>query len=70
MMEEGENAGVMDRFPEQRAWVVSRKKTHKINKMGFKQGHLQCLRVSKEVPTRHHYGEMPKYFLGMLGVPL
>ena len=33
---------------------------HKINKTGLKQGHLQHLHVSKEVPTRHHYGEIPK----------
>lgn len=31
---------------------------HKINKMDPRQGHHQHLSVSKEVPTRHHGGEI------------
>lgn len=66
--------GVMDRIAEQRVWGGVTGKDHKINKMGLRQGHLQHvhLHVSKEVPTRHHHGEILKPFLGSqhAGVPL
>jgi len=47
----------VDRIAEQRDDDMGR--NHKINKMELKQGHLQYLHVSKEVPTRHHYREIP-----------
>lgn len=42
---------------EQRAWGDVTRPEHK---MGLKWGHLQHLHVSKEMPTRHHDGEMPQ----------
>ena len=49
-----------DRVDEQRAWGDVTGTGHKINKMGLKRGHLQHLHVSKEMPIRHHDGEIPQ----------
>lgn len=54
---------VIDRVAEQRAWVDVIGKDHKINKMGIKQGHLPHLQNIKEMPKRHHYGEIPQSYL-------
>jgi len=55
----------MDRSDEQKDWSDVTERDHKIKKRGLTEGHLQCLHVSKEVPTRHHYGEVPKIISGV-----
>lgn len=64
-MTEGESnqqpcEGVMDKVRKQRAWGDVTGMEHKINKMGLKRDYLQQLHVSEEVPTRHHYREVPQ----------
>lgn len=53
--------GVKNRVDDKRAWSDVIERYHKINKTELVWDHLQ--HVSKEVPTRHHYGETPKLFL-------
>lgn len=48
--------GAIDKVDEQSAWGDVTGRSHKINRTGIKQGHLQHLHVSKKVPTSHHYG--------------
>lgn len=51
---------VMDRAAEQESWgdVVGR--DHKIIIMEFNWGYLQHLQISKQIPTGHHYREIPQ----------
>lgn len=53
--------GGMDVVEEQRTWGDVTAMEHKINKTGLKQGHLQHLHISKEMPTWHHDGEIPQF---------
>lgn len=48
----------MDKVDEQRAWSDVNKREHKISKTGHKQDYFQHLHISKELPTRPHYGEI------------
>lgn len=65
-----------DRVAEQRAKGDVTERDQNINKTGIKQGHLQHLQVSKEMPTRPHCGEitnktsMPLCFQARKGPPL
>lgn len=47
----------MDRIDEQRVWDDVNERECKINKVEFKSGNLQQLRVSKAVPSNRHYGK-------------
>lgn len=51
---------VMDRVDKQSAWTDVTERDHKFKKTGLKQGHLWHLPVSKDVSTKHHYGEIPQ----------
>ena len=51
--------GVINKVDKHKVWNDVNEVEHKINKTGFKFGHLKYLHVSKEVPTRQHYGETP-----------
>lgn len=51
---------MIEKVDEDRAWSYVTERDHKINKTGLKQGHLRPLHASKEVPTRHSYGEIPE----------
>lgn len=65
MKQEGESnqwhcEGVTDRVAEQRVWDNVIERNHKTNKMRIKYGFLQHLQISKKIPTRHHYREIPR----------
>ena len=65
MMGEGESnqqpsEGVTGDIVKQIAWADVVGRDHKFNKTGLKQGHLQHLHMSKELPTKHRDGEIPQ----------
>lgn len=53
---------LMNRVTEEKVWGDVTGRGHKINKTGLKQHYLQNSHVSKEVPTKHHSGEMSQSF--------
>ena len=56
--------GVINKVDKHKVWNDVNEVEHKINKTGFKFGHLKYLHVSKEVPTRHRYREMSQTLSG------